>query len=190
MLSFKRLCPKCGKELNYTRKDHFNRAVNKNSICKPCFYSDRDIQEKRRKILQSKEVREKISLGTKKGMKKWNGNDSKKNRKCQLKRMERLGIMPWEDKGAREWFEKYNKETNSNFQPKRFNEMGYFADGYDEEKHIWIEYDTKYHSLPYRKDKDLIRQTNIIEHFKKINKPLSKFIRVLAYNNHYVIEIN
>lgn len=190
MTDFKRLCPKCGKELTYTRKDHFNRAVSKNSTCKPCFYSNREIHLKRRNILRSEEIREKISNGTKEGMlKTGNGyRTAEQNRKCQLKRMERLGISACEDEGAREWFDRYNKETNSNFQPKRFDELGYFADGYDETRHIWIEYDTKYHSMLYQQKKDEIRQNNIVEYFQKLGKPLVKFIRVLAYTNHKIVD--
>ena len=112
-----------------------------------------------------------------------------KSRINQLKRMELLGIMPSEDKGAKEWFEKYNKETNSNFQSNKFIEIGYYADGYDVEKHIWIEYDTNYHKIFNRQQKDLIRQNNIIKYFEDIGNPLKAFKRVLAYDNEKIVDV-
>lgn len=104
-----------------------------------------------------------------------------KMRVSKLKRFEKLGIRACEDKGAKEWFDKYNKETGLNFKPKVFMEIGYVADGYDKDKHIWMEYDTPYHSRPVQRRKDLIRQNNIIKYFKNINNPLNGFIRV-KYN--------
>jgi hypothetical protein len=64
------------------------------------------------------------------------------------------------------------------FQAKIFNDIGYIADGYDSEKHIWMEYDTVYHGLRKQKEKDLIRQNRIIQYFELIGKPLNQFVRV------------
>ena len=64
-----------------------------------------------------------------------------------LKRYEKLGIGICVDEGSKEWFYNYNKNHNSNFKPKKFIKLGYVADGYDKNKHIWIEYDTPYHIL-------------------------------------------
>jgi phage terminase large subunit GpA-like protein len=88
-MNFTRLCPKCGKELTYKRSDHFKRAIKNNSICKPCFYTDKEIHAKRKQILNSEDVRRRISEGTKKGMMSF-APDLLKNRKCQLKRMENV----------------------------------------------------------------------------------------------------
>jgi uncharacterized protein YlaI len=112
----------------------------------------------------------------------------KNMRIAKLKRFEKLGIQAGEDVGAKEWFNNYNKETNSNFKPKRFLDIGYDADGYDEDKHIWVEYDTKYHLRKDQREKDKIRQDNIINHFKKITHPLNKFLRVDSTQN-YKIEM-
>jgi len=46
---------------------------------------------------------------------------------------------------------------------------GYFVDGYDKERNIIIEYDECNHNRPNRKEKDIIRQNNLIE---KINPTL------------------
>lgn len=102
---------------------------------------------------------------------------------AKLKRFERLGIQAGEDCGAKEWFDKYNKENNTNYKPKRFIEIGYDADGYDEKLHSWIEYDTPYHKLTNRQEKDIIRQNNIIKYFESINKPLNKFTRIITWKN-------
>lgn len=105
--------------------------------------------------------------------------EARKNmRIAKIKRFERLGIQAGEDVGAKEWFDSFNKKTCSNFKPKRFFEIGYDADGYDSEKHIWIEYDTPYHFNQKQMKKDLERQRNITEHFEKIENPLNLFIRV------------
>ena len=101
-----------------------------------------------------------------------------KIRISKLKRIEKLGIPTGEDKGAKEFFQWINMYYGYNFKPKRFLEIGYDADGYDQEKHIWIEYDTPYHNGTKQKEKDLIRQNNIIKYFEDKNIPLSEFIRV------------
>ena len=62
-------------------------------------------------------------------------------------------------------------------------EIGYDADGYDEKLNSWSEYDTQYHKIPNRQNKDIIRQNNIIKYFESINKPLKQFIRVDATEN-------
>ena len=101
----------------------------------------------------------------------------KRMRISKIKRMENLGIASCIDKGATDFFNKLNKQ-GYNFKPKRFMEIGYDADGYDDEKHIWAEYDTPYHNKLKQKEKDLIRQNNIIKYFESINKPLQEFIRI------------
>lgn len=168
------------------------------------WYGKKHTEEQKRKIsegnrgkIRSDEIKKKFSL-LRKGKKLseetkqllsinspkfWLGKklseESKQNmRIAKLKRLEKLGIPACIDKGAPIWFEKYNAVTNSNLQPKRFLEIGYDADGYDEEKHIWMEYDTPYHNRLQQQKKDLIRQNNIIKYFESINIPLQEFIRV------------
>jgi len=104
---------------------------------------------------------------------------SKNSRIYQLKRLTELQIPPHEDRGSREYFQSLN-EKGFNFKSKTFFELGYVADGYDENNHIWVEFDTPYHRFPTQKEKDIIRQQNIIEHFEQIKHPLKQFIRVSA----------
>jgi len=112
-----------------------------------------------------------------------------KRRQQIMERLEKLGIRNNEDKGAKEFFEKYNRENKTNFVSMKFFEIGYYADGYDENLHEWIEYDTPMHNRLKQKKKDLIRQNNIINHFKSINKPLNKFTRVKVDKNGIVKEV-
>ena len=105
-------------------------------------------------------------------------------RQKSCERLIKLGIASCEDKGAREWFNKLNREFNYKFKINcHFKELGYFADAYDEYNHIWAEYDTEYHQYYKQKEKDIIRQNIIIEHFKSIGNPLKQFIRIDATNN-------
>lgn len=106
------------------------------------------------------------------------------SRKRMLRKIEELGIPTNEDIGSKEWFNNYNKETNSHFKSTSFlNSLGYVADGYDENKHIWIEYDTEYHKRNYQIKKDLIRQNNIIKYFENIGEPLVEFNRFITWEN-------
>jgi hypothetical protein len=178
-----RNCPECHKELYYSRKDNFMTAEKENRLCKHCVRIGNKnhmfglhpkptygMLGKKHK-LESNEKRSKSLKG-----RIFSNEDRQKIRSGILKRFEKLGIPNSTDKGADEFFKERNKE-GFNLKPKRFIEIGYDADGYDAEKHIWWEYDTPYHLLPYQKKRDLVRQNNIIEHFKKLGNPLKNFIR-------------
>jgi predicted RNA-binding Zn-ribbon protein involved in translation (DUF1610 family) len=121
--------------------------------------------------------------------KKKSEETKRRMRVAVCRRYSLLGIGTGEDKGAKEWFSKYNEETNSNFRPTKFIEAGYYPDGYDENKHIWIEYDTKYHKFSGQRARDLIRQNNIIRWFEGKGEPLSEFKRVLAYDNDKLVTV-
>jgi hypothetical protein len=114
--------------------------------------------------------------------------DTKRKLRCiMLQRFLDTGMATCIDTGSKQWFDKYNKEHNTNFKPTPFpNTLGYDADGYDNRLHAWIEYDTKYHTTPYQKKRDLIRQNNIIKYFEDMGEPLTEFKRVLAYNKEEV----
>jgi len=90
------------------------------------------------------------------------------------------------DIGQTELIEKWNRlgfNFELNFQLKTDNFL-YYLDGYDKEKNVILEYDGQYHKKPNQKQKDLIRQKNIISaiHPKKfwrydfINKKLHNVI--------------
>jgi hypothetical protein len=100
-----------------------------------------------------------------------------KMRNAILRRMERNGVAPCVDVGSDKFFEKVNG-VGFNFKPKRFLDIGYYADGYCDKSHIWVEFDTPHHNQLYKIKADTIRQNNIIKHFEKINNPLKGFLRV------------
>lgn len=110
-----------------------------------------------------------------------------KMRISRLKRLEELGISQKEDKGANIFFKRLN-DMGYSFYPKRFINIGYDADGYDENKHIWYEYDTPYHNVLCQQQKDLIRQQNIIRYFETCGNPLKAFFRVKADKYGNIIE--
>mgnify|MGYP001383989416 CR=1 FL=1 len=69
------------------------------------------------------------------------------------------------DKGQLELLEKWNRlgfNFIPNYQIKTDLDL-FYLDGYDKEKNIIIEYDTKYHNKPSQKQKDLVRQQKIID---------------------------
>jgi len=51
-------------------------------------------------------------------------------------------------------------------------ELGYWLDGYDKENNVVYEFDEKYHDNQKQKQKDMLRQQDIINHLK------CKFIRI------------
>lgn len=110
----------------------------------------------------------------------------RKMRIAILNRMEKTGVSPCKDIGSVNFFNKMNK-LGFNFKSKKFMEIGYVADGYDENKHIWCEFDTPYHNKKYMKEKDEIRQKHIINYFESINNPLFEFIRVRSDKNGNVL---
>lgn len=138
----------------------------------------------------SKEIRQKMSdvrIGRKSYIR--TEESKRKLRISILKRFERLGISRKEDEGAKEYFQWLNMFYGYNFQPKRFIEIGYDADGYDEKLHEWIEYDTLYHKRIGQQKKDLIRQNNIIKYFESIGKPLNAFKRIIVWENNKLIKV-
>lgn len=66
----------------------------------------------------------------------------------------------------------YNVKHGLNGGEHYIKELGYFLDGYDEEKNIVIEYDELHHLTPIIKEKDEQRQSEIIDLLK------CKFIRL------------
>ena len=181
--TYHRNCPKCRRELYYSRKDHLKLAEKKNRLCKHCVRvgnknhmfglhpkSSYGFLGKKHK----KESNKKRSNSLKGRI--FSSEDKRKIREGILKRIGKLGIPLHIDKGAPQFFNELNKE-GYNLRPKTFTKIGYVADEYDKDKHIWWEYDTPYHLLSRQKKKDLIRQQNIIEYFEKIGNPLKSFIR-------------
>lgn len=202
-----KICPSCGNRIKFSSKRNFIRSLKKNSSCCKKRRGPTALIHRQALSVKMKEVRANNPhplLGKKhkeiskdKMSKSHFGkprplvteDTKRKHRINNLIRLQTLGIGTAIDKGSTEWFSKYNKETSSNFSPKRFWNIGYDADGYDENKHIWIEYDTSYHQMRIHRHRDLIRQKNIINYFENIGEPLVEFKRVLAYKNEELITV-
>lgn len=208
---YTRICSCCKNTITYNSYKVFWKANKNNSTCRGCFYKSlvgkKLSEETKLKIGKSnkislignvppnkgkpmsKEQRKKLSnIHT--GM-KYGDETKKKHRMSILKRLELHRIPLNEDVGAREFLLEFNKLNNYNLKPKRFMNIGYDADGYDEINHIWLEFDPPHHfnvdgSL---KERDIMRQNNILTHFNSINNPLQKFIRVKTNNNRNVFDI-
>lgn len=173
-----RNCPSCNRQIIYKTKNSYKIAVNKNSHCRSCV--SKNISEHTREKHRIAMTGDRNPFRNKAGH--WKGKSrpdefKRQHRILMLERLEKLKIPPTEDANSKEYFNKLNN-MGFNFNPTRFIEIGYIADGYDKEKHIWYEYDTPYHLKPSQQKDDLIRQNNIIKYFKSINNPLKKFIRV------------
>jgi hypothetical protein len=195
-------CPKCNKTQEYSLLMYLNEALRNKALCRSCTAKLRIISDESKKRMsksgKGKIFSEKHKQNLSKSLLGENGyfygkklpeETKRKIRVSILKRIEKLGIGTKEDKGAREWFEKYNKENNTNYKPRRFLDLGYDADGYDEKLHSWIEYDTPYHKSLYQQKEDLIRQNNIIKYYESIGTPLNKFIRVITWKNNEIKEV-
>jgi very-short-patch-repair endonuclease len=85
-----------------------------------------------------------------------------------IKRKKMLDRCRWNnmlaDKGQIELLTKWNRlgfNFKPNYQLKTEMDL-FYIDGYDKEKNIVIEYDSKYHKKTLQKQKDLIRQNKII----------------------------
>ena len=86
------------------------------------------------------------------------------------------------DNGQLELIEKWNNlgfNFESNYQIHTDRDL-FYVDGYDKEKNVVLEYDSKYHNKLGQKNKDLIRQRKIIN----ILKP-NKFWRYNSVNKEF-----
>ena len=91
-----------------------------------------------------------------------------------IKRIQKYGVNNGRNFSLKacEFIDKLNKERGWNLKHAlnggEVELYGYFVDGYDEERNIIFEYDEKRHDLPYWKDKDIIRQNNLIKNINPI----------------------
>ncbi len=99
-------------------------------------------------------------------------------------------LFPRYDLWACEYFDKLNKEKGWNLQHAQnggeyyIKELGYWLDAYDKEKNVIVEYDEKWHNRLSRKNKDLIRQKEIInfihpKEFWRYNEVDKNLIQIL-----------
>ncbi len=199
---YSRICPDCSKTIQYSTYRVYWKACTHNSRCRSCFYKSlvghTTSEETRKKIGEANKIALLGNIPPNKGKtmseeqkrllskihagKKMSNECKKKHRINNLKRHASLGIPLNEDIGAREFIFEFNKKHGYSLKPKYFFDLGYIADGYDVQQHIWLEFDPPHHfyvdgSL---KSCDITRQNNIIAHFEEAGNPITKFIRVKA----------
>lgn len=109
-------------------------------------------------------------------------HSSETKQKMRLKRSQRFietGITPRVNPKACEEIDKFGNTMGYSFQhglnggEYYIKELGYWVDGYDAENNIVVEYDEIHHQQEKNKQKDLVRQQQIIE------KLGCKFVRLI-----------
>ena len=198
-------CPQCKRLISFGRSDSLGKSIRENCVCKSCMMHNRKStgfytnERRNRKISESRKVyigeknhrfgkrhsfdtRQKMSVSLSKAMKEsW--------KKPEL-RAKFLNNLKWKnvrfDNGQLELLDKWNR-LGFNFIPNyrlKSNEHLYYLDGYDSEKNVIIEYDSKYHDSPSQKEKDAIRASKIIKllnpkKFWRYNKTKKTMIDIL-----------
>ena len=195
MEKYKRICPKCGKDIIYKTKKILTKSIKLGKPCKSCVQkisksgknnpmfnkkhsieTIEKIKEKRKLQSFSKETRDKMSISAKQRLEEHNHwlnrkhtDESKNNmRIIAANRINNNRWHPSYNITACEIIEKYGKKNDYNFQHAMnggeffIKELGYWLDGYDEEKNVGIEYYETAHK--YFIEKDKIRINKIKEH--------------------------
>ena len=175
-----RMCPICGDEIVYVVYFNWWRAKKENRMCKKCAFLHRKkttffkkghpnlcvkpeslkkISEFHRKRYADPEERKKTSEIMKLVMHK---PDIRRKHLNALHQSKWIKVKT--DKGQIELIEKWNRlgfNFELNYQLK-IDENLFYLDGYDKERNVVLEYDSKYHNKIYQKQKDLIRQEKIV----------------------------
>ena len=192
---YKRNCPKCGKELNYTQKGKLNQSIRENRNCHSCASKlHKHTEEVKQKISNSQKGEKNHMYGKRHSIEEniKNSNIQKERylnpevrkktsettklalnkpeiRKRHLNAMAETKYLGRKtDKGQLEFLGKWNR-LGFNFIPNYqvHTELDlFYIDGYDPIHKVVIEYDTKYHKRLGQKEKDLVRQQKIVEILK------------------------
>jgi hypothetical protein len=188
---YKKNCPQCGKDMFYSSMDSLSHCKNtkcnycanvirgKSSNRKGCHHRDESKQLISLSKIGIKES-EVICLKKSESQKKRYSNIEERNNTSNVvklamhrpdvrkKHLDALHHSRWikvkTDKGQLELLNKWNR-LGFNFEPNyqlKTNEDLFYVDGYDKEKNVVLEYDSKYHKKLGQKNKDLIRQQKII----------------------------
>lgn len=182
MVLLERKCPNCNKNIIYkTYKSWWNGNHN-NGMCKSC---SKIGNPSRKGQKCSEEHKKKVGLSNKG---KIITKDCKyKMRLAAINRIKQKRIKPYTNynPNACKYFDELNKQNGWNLQHAlnggEIECYGYFIDAYDKERNLVVEYDEPRHNRPSIKEKDLIRQENIIKElkcefyrFNETNKTLTK----------------
>lgn len=100
-----------------------------------------------------------------------------KIRKAILEDLAVRGVSHRSNPIACKFIDSLNKSRNWNLQHAgnggEIEVYGYLLDGYDKEQNVIFEYDEPRHHLKKKKEKDIIRQNDIIQYFTSIGKKVS-----------------
>ena len=177
--------PFLGKKHTEKSKDKIRKATlgNKNNVGKHRSYETKlKMSNSHKGKILSQETKNKIS---KKSKNSWNNPEIRKKMLHNSKWINRRL-----DIGQLELLEKWNKlgfNFEPNYQIKTDIDL-FYIDGYDKEKNVVLEYDSRYHNRLGQKEKDLIRQQKIIDILKpkkfwRYNKNLKNFSQIIE-NTH------
>lgn len=186
---YTRNCPDCGKKLSYSSLISMNHS--KNRKCMSCGKKGQGGYVKQ----YSTESKLKMSVSAKNDrIERYSDKENLKTLSAAVKiamhktdirekHLNALHHSKWlkvrTDKGQLELIAKWNGlgfKFEPNYQVKTKTDL-FYVDGFDKEKNVVLEYDSKYHKKSYQQQKDLIRQNKIID----ILKP-KKFFRYDAVN--------
>ncbi len=148
---------KCKISISLKNREHHLRGKHL-----PLYQKER-LMEGNKNWIRNDEYLKKLSKSTKLALHK---PDIRKKHIEALSKVNYLGRAV--DIGQTELLEKWNKlgfNFEINYQVKT-NEDLFYIDGYDKEKKVVFEYDSKYHNSPKQQKKDLIRQQKIINILK------------------------
>lgn len=210
---YKKICPYCNMVVYYSNKRLLTVSIKNNKLCKSCsrrgnlnplFGKPMSLQQKDKiskgkiGVKQSENARLKKSISQK--IRYLDVNERRKTSELvkqamhrpdvREKHIEKLHHSKWikvrTDKGQLELLDKW-KKLGFNFEPNyqiKTDVDLFYVDGYDKEKNVVIEYDTKYHNFPQQHKKDLIRQNKIIDilnpkkfwRYNSVNKTFSNIL--------------
>lgn len=126
-------------------------------------YQKEKLMEGNKNFNRDENYRKKLSISTKLALHR---PDIRKKHIESLCKVNYLGRAV--DIGQSELLKKWNNlgfNFEINYQIKTDRDL-FYLDGYDKEKNVVFEYDSKYHNSPSQKQKDLVRQQKIIEILK------------------------
>ena len=194
MIDYTRECPKCKNAIIYSSRRNFIRGVKRAGVCFYCnlkgnkfsngIRSDDTKQKMRIKKLGKHRpdyVKLKIS-NSKMGISTATDTTREILRVNRLNQIKKLGVGKMYNPKACKFIDDFGKRNGYNFQHAlnggEISVAGYSLDGYDKCKNVVFEYDEVAHHQLNKKQKDLIRQQNIINRIRP-----SSFIRYDERNN-------
>lgn len=184
-MNFSKHCPICNSKMTYIHKCHLNESIRKNRMCKNCKINlsigtippNKGVpcsEETKLKIGASSSIKNKERYSNEEERKKTSLFVKKAMHRPEIRKKHLEGLLrsKWikvrTDKGQLELIEKRNRlgfNFEPNYQVKTDSDL-FYVDGYDKEKNVVLEYDSKYHLRKTQKEKDLIRQHKIINILK------------------------